>query len=64
MSTEFMYNALSGPSQLRNWFHLPIWPNKKTEACRDEGIDHKAQGEEERLERAGSSLRQERPFLS
>ena len=50
MSTEFMYNALSGPSQLRNWFHLPIWPNKKTEACRDEGIDHKAQGEE-RLER-------------
>ena len=26
MSTESMDNALSGPSQLRNWFHLPIWP--------------------------------------
>ena len=24
MSTESMDNALSGPSQLRNWFHLPI----------------------------------------
>ena len=50
-STEFMYNAPSGPSQPRNWLHLPIGPKKKTEACRDEGTDHKAQGEEERLER-------------